>query len=203
MPRYYCAYCDAYLTHDSPSVRKTHNSGRKHKDAVRQFYQEWLDQQVAAAQGGPIPNLPKHMNGMLPRPPPGGFGRFGMGMSFGRGPPGGGFRPPFNGGGRGPPPSDRYDRGPPPGPPGGRGPPPGPPGGGYGGPPGGGRFDDRGRGPPPPQHGGYGRDQDQRGKDCERLLFYGMGGCNHLLMPAQAGATVAAVAVIEEAMVGS
>ena len=31
MPKYYCDYCDTYLTHDSPSVRKTHNGGRKHK----------------------------------------------------------------------------------------------------------------------------------------------------------------------------
>jgi len=34
MPRYYCDYCDAFLTHDSPSVRKQHNSGRKHRDNV-------------------------------------------------------------------------------------------------------------------------------------------------------------------------
>jgi hypothetical protein len=25
MPRYYCDYCDVFLTHDSPSVRKQHN----------------------------------------------------------------------------------------------------------------------------------------------------------------------------------
>jgi U1 small nuclear ribonucleoprotein C len=31
MPRYYCDYCDVYLTHDSPAVRKAHNTGRKHK----------------------------------------------------------------------------------------------------------------------------------------------------------------------------
>mmetsp|Transcript_9171 Transcript_9171/g.41774 ORF Transcript_9171/g.41774 Transcript_9171/m.41774 type:complete len:109 (-) Transcript_9171:977-1303(-) len=31
MPRYYCDYCDAHLTHDSPSVRKQHNAGYKHK----------------------------------------------------------------------------------------------------------------------------------------------------------------------------
>ena len=31
MPRYYCDYCDAYLTHDSRSVRKQHCSGFKHK----------------------------------------------------------------------------------------------------------------------------------------------------------------------------
>merc|ERR1712062_765224 len=46
MPKYYCDYCDTFLTHDSPSVRKTHNAGRKHKDNVRTFYQEWLEKQT-------------------------------------------------------------------------------------------------------------------------------------------------------------
>lgn len=86
--RYYCDYCDTYLTHDSvsnslvvisyaislcrssntfyhtiiitplqvvtkgnfikfqPSVRKTHCSGRKHKENVRDYYQHWLEDQV-------------------------------------------------------------------------------------------------------------------------------------------------------------
>lgn len=46
MPKYYCDYCDTFLTHDSPSVRKTHNGGRKHKENVRQFYQVWMEQQA-------------------------------------------------------------------------------------------------------------------------------------------------------------
>ena len=37
--KFYCDYCDTFLTHNSPSVRKTHNGGRKHKDNVRMFYQ--------------------------------------------------------------------------------------------------------------------------------------------------------------------
>lgn len=41
MPRYYCDYCDTYLTHDSPSVRKQHNSGYKHKANVRSYYQQY------------------------------------------------------------------------------------------------------------------------------------------------------------------
>ncbi|KAI6175280.1 Matrin-type domain-containing protein [Aphelenchoides bicaudatus] len=44
--KYYCDYCDAFLTHDSPSVRKTHNGGRKHKENVRMFYQTWMEQQA-------------------------------------------------------------------------------------------------------------------------------------------------------------
>lgn len=39
MTKFYCDYCDTFLTHDSPSVRKTHNTGRKHKEMVRMFYQ--------------------------------------------------------------------------------------------------------------------------------------------------------------------
>ncbi|KAK7099369.1 hypothetical protein V1264_003516 [Littorina saxatilis] len=46
MPKYYCDYCDTYLTHDSPSVRKTHCNGRKHKENVRLYYQKWLEEQV-------------------------------------------------------------------------------------------------------------------------------------------------------------
>ncbi|KAI1711840.1 u1 zinc finger domain-containing protein [Ditylenchus destructor] len=46
MPKYYCDYCDAFLTHDSPSVRKTHNGGRKHKENVRSYYESWMAEQA-------------------------------------------------------------------------------------------------------------------------------------------------------------
>ncbi|ONH93776.1 hypothetical protein PRUPE_8G251800 [Prunus persica] len=46
MPRYYCDYCDTYLTHDSPSVRKQHNAGYKHKANVRLYYQKFEEQQT-------------------------------------------------------------------------------------------------------------------------------------------------------------
>ncbi|KAI3382682.1 hypothetical protein SNEBB_003905 [Seison nebaliae] len=46
MPKYYCDYCDTYLTHDSPSVRKTHNQGKNHKGNVREYYQKWLADQA-------------------------------------------------------------------------------------------------------------------------------------------------------------
>ncbi|KVH94461.1 Zinc finger, C2H2-type matrin [Cynara cardunculus var. scolymus] len=42
---YYCDYCDTYLTHDSPSVRKQHNAGYKHKANVRIYYQQYEAQQ--------------------------------------------------------------------------------------------------------------------------------------------------------------
>ncbi|KAH6941141.1 hypothetical protein HPB50_014304 [Hyalomma asiaticum] len=44
--RYYCDYCDTYLTHDSPSVRKTHCNGRKHKENVKFYYQKWMEEQA-------------------------------------------------------------------------------------------------------------------------------------------------------------
>ncbi len=40
MPRYYCDYCDVYLTHDSTAVRKAHNTGRKHKVRQRRRFSE-------------------------------------------------------------------------------------------------------------------------------------------------------------------
>ncbi|CAF1381768.1 unnamed protein product [Adineta steineri] len=66
MPKYYCDYCDTYLTHDSPSVRKTHCQGRKHKENVRDYYQKWMeeqaqkliDQTTAAFKSGKMPNTP-------------------------------------------------------------------------------------------------------------------------------------------------
>ncbi|XP_037894139.1 U1 small nuclear ribonucleoprotein C-like, partial [Glossina fuscipes] len=38
--------CDTYLTHDSPSVRKTHCTGRKHRDNVKFYYQKWMEEQA-------------------------------------------------------------------------------------------------------------------------------------------------------------
>ncbi|KRZ23158.1 U1 small nuclear ribonucleoprotein C [Trichinella pseudospiralis] len=74
MPKYFCDYCDTHLTHDSPSVRKTHNSGRKHKENVRMYYQQWMEEQAQklvdatakAFKEGKIPANP--IVGMM-RPP--------------------------------------------------------------------------------------------------------------------------------------
>ncbi|XP_002736116.2 U1 small nuclear ribonucleoprotein C-like, partial [Saccoglossus kowalevskii] len=83
MPKYYCDYCDTYLTHDSPSVRKTHCQGRKHKENVKIYYQKWMeeqaqnliDQTTAAFQAGKIAQNPfPNASGPPPRgtmiPPP-------------------------------------------------------------------------------------------------------------------------------------
>jgi len=99
MPKYFCDYCDVYLTHDSMSVRKAHNSGRNHLRNVVDYYQQighekaqsvidsitssYADagQQMPVPGGmmqhsfgggmpGPPPGFPA---GMPPFPPPGGF----------------------------------------------------------------------------------------------------------------------------------
>ncbi|ORX74325.1 zf-U1-domain-containing protein [Linderina pennispora] len=64
MPKYYCDYCDIFLTHDSPSVRKAHNTGWKHINQVAAYYrelepnktQEVIDS-ITAAYGGQFPAL--------------------------------------------------------------------------------------------------------------------------------------------------
>ncbi|EEB95728.1 hypothetical protein MPER_05256 [Moniliophthora perniciosa FA553] len=38
MPKHYCDYCDVFLTHDSASVRKAHNSGKNHLANVKDYY---------------------------------------------------------------------------------------------------------------------------------------------------------------------
>jgi len=76
MPKYFCDYCDTYLTHDSPSVRKTHCSGRKHKENVRTYYQSWMEEQAQelidkttqAFQKGKITNNPFGPGAAIPPP---------------------------------------------------------------------------------------------------------------------------------------
>ncbi|KAJ5929551.1 hypothetical protein N7454_006501 [Penicillium verhagenii] len=68
-------YCDVYLTHDSMSVRKAHNSGRNHLRNVVDYYQQ-IGQEKAqsvidsitssyAAEGQPLPN-PAMVPGAFP-----------------------------------------------------------------------------------------------------------------------------------------
>lgn len=77
MPKYYCDYCDTFLTHDSPSVRKTHNGGRKHKDNVRLYYQQWMEEQAqklvdATAKAFKTGKMPPNAPMPFPFRPPGG-----------------------------------------------------------------------------------------------------------------------------------
>ncbi|KAL1778404.1 U1 small nuclear ribonucleoprotein C [Sigmodon hispidus] len=81
MPKFYCDYSDTYLPHDSPSVRKTHCSGRKHKENVKDYYQKWMEKQAqslidrttAAFQQGKLPpapfSAPSPAGAMIPLPP--------------------------------------------------------------------------------------------------------------------------------------
>jgi U1 small nuclear ribonucleoprotein C len=43
MPKFYCDYCDIFLTHDSMRVRNDHNAGWKHKMHLQNYY-SGLDQ---------------------------------------------------------------------------------------------------------------------------------------------------------------
>ncbi|OOQ87203.1 hypothetical protein PEBR_18043 [Penicillium brasilianum] len=74
-------YCDVYLTHDSMSVRKAHNSGRNHLRNVVEYYQQ-IGQEKAqsvidsitssyAAEGKAVPNPAMVPPGAFP--PPFGF----------------------------------------------------------------------------------------------------------------------------------
>ncbi|EPQ19055.1 U1 small nuclear ribonucleoprotein C, partial [Myotis brandtii] len=79
--KFYCDYCDTYLTDDSPSVRETHCSGRKHKENVKDYNQKWMEEQAqslidkttAAFQQGKIPptpfSAPSPAEAMIPPPP--------------------------------------------------------------------------------------------------------------------------------------
>ncbi|KAI6651016.1 U1 small nuclear ribonucleoprotein c [Oopsacas minuta] len=125
MPKYYCDYCDTYLTHDSPSVRKTHNGGRKHKEAVRLYYTKWIEEQAQsfidqtykAQMGNAMP--PFFMGGGVPvrgmGMPPGQMSMVPPPVMMGGpvGPPGG-MLPPGSGGPMGPNgPAFQGDPGPP------------------------------------------------------------------------------------------
>jgi len=112
MPKFFCDYCDVYLTHDSMSVRKAHNSGRNHLRNVVDYYQQIghekaqsvidsiTNSYAAEGQSGNNPMLQNVGGGFGPGGFPGGPGG-GPPPGFG-GPPGGmggGFPPGMPGGG--------------------------------------------------------------------------------------------------------
>eukprot|EP00899_Mesostigma_viride_P025579 jgi/Mesvir1/6205/Mv00887-RA.1 len=91
--RYYCDYCDTYLTHDSASVRKQHNAGYKHKANVRDYYSQFEEEQADKPQAGvggfnPPPGMPGGF-------PPGGMPPGMMAQPGMPGIPGGMPRPPM------------------------------------------------------------------------------------------------------------
>lgn len=46
MARYYCEYCQSYLTHDTLSVRKSHLIGKHHLKYVSDYYQNKYNEQL-------------------------------------------------------------------------------------------------------------------------------------------------------------
>jgi len=73
MPKYYCEYCDIYLTHSSAGGRRQHNSGRKHINNKIEYYQTLIREKNLAP---PMYPVPPHLAGMIrpgqpqmPRPP--------------------------------------------------------------------------------------------------------------------------------------
>eukprot|EP00608_Synchroma_pusillum_P008966 CAMPEP_0198419694 /NCGR_PEP_ID=MMETSP1452-20131203/391_1 /TAXON_ID=1181717 /ORGANISM="Synchroma pusillum, Strain CCMP3072" /LENGTH=81 /DNA_ID=CAMNT_0044139831 /DNA_START=50 /DNA_END=291 /DNA_ORIENTATION=+ len=51
MPRYYCAYCDSTLTHDSEAGRKQHMRGWKHRENFQRYYGQFYMSYVAQRGG--------------------------------------------------------------------------------------------------------------------------------------------------------
>ncbi|ORY65422.1 U1 zinc finger-domain-containing protein [Pseudomassariella vexata] len=140
MPKFFCDYCDVYLTHDSMSVRKAHNSGRNHLRNVQAYYEqighEKAQSVIDSITSSYAAEGQAHANPMLPQNQPGLHGGHGLpppGFPAGLPPPPfagfpGGMPPPFPGMPGAPPPPGAagFPQVIPP-PPGGRGMPPFPP----------------------------------------------------------------------------
>ncbi|KAJ1622597.1 U1 zinc finger-domain-containing protein [Pavlovales sp. CCMP2436] len=84
MPRFYCEYCEIFLTHSSAHGRRQHNSGRKHIMNVIDYYANFQLQLQEGATSAPLPSglpplptmpMPGSAGGMfgLPTAPPFGF----------------------------------------------------------------------------------------------------------------------------------
>ncbi|KOS20079.1 U1 small nuclear ribonucleoprotein C [Escovopsis weberi] len=75
MPKFFCDYCDVYLTHDSMSVRRAHNSGRNHLRNVVDYYQqighEKAQSVIDSITSSYAAEGQAHANPMLPQNQPG------------------------------------------------------------------------------------------------------------------------------------
>ncbi|KAJ3945080.1 U1 small nuclear ribonucleoprotein C [Colletotrichum fioriniae] len=93
MPKFFCDYCDVYLTHDSMSVRKAHNSGRNHLRNVVDYYQqighEKAQSVIDSITSSYAAEGQAHNNPMLPQNQPG--SAFPPPFPF----PGGSYSPPY------------------------------------------------------------------------------------------------------------
>ncbi|CDJ39324.1 U1 small nuclear ribonucleoprotein, putative [Eimeria tenella] len=117
MPKFYCEYCDIYLTHSSPAGRRQHASGRRHINQKVEYFQNLLRESTFQAPAFIDQAVAMRAIQIVANTPPGEIVSTHMGnctkirepRGRPRGPPGGPPRPGFEGDDRGPP---RY---PPPG----------------------------------------------------------------------------------------
>ena len=88
MPKFFCDYCDVYLTHDSMSVRKAHNNGRNHLRNVQAYYEQISSDQTQQVinsitdayntEGQANPLFQQNLAGGFPGGPMGGMPPMGM-----------------------------------------------------------------------------------------------------------------------------
>ena len=69
MPRYYCDYCDMYLSHDSAGGRKEHIRGWKHRDNVMAYFKPILPTFLQSGQGNAWQGWQQSMHGGQGPPP--------------------------------------------------------------------------------------------------------------------------------------
>ena len=67
MVKYYCEYCDIYLTRNNEKSRLQHRKGKKHMENVTRYYQKiyYKENPIHKAIVPPKPNFPP----LLPPPP--------------------------------------------------------------------------------------------------------------------------------------
>ncbi|ANQ09973.1 U1 small nuclear ribonucleoprotein C [Plasmodium coatneyi] len=68
MPKYYCEYCDIYLTHSSPVGRRQHIQGRKHISAKIEYFQNLLREEGITPQNFLGFLGPRALNNILGNP---------------------------------------------------------------------------------------------------------------------------------------
>ncbi|SIO73377.1 U1 small nuclear ribonucleoprotein C [Babesia microti strain RI] len=92
MPKFYCEYCNIYLTHSSPAGRKQHSQGKKHINAKIEYYQNLIRERGFQPPTTTNPLVPFGLPPGLPFPPPfpapNGLPMMPMGPPFGMRPPG-------------------------------------------------------------------------------------------------------------------
>ena len=69
MPRYYCDYCDMYLSHDSAGGRKEHIRGWKHRENVMAYFKPLLGTFLQSGQGNAWQGWQQSLRGGQGAPP--------------------------------------------------------------------------------------------------------------------------------------